>query len=184
MLTAILRFLSDHWGGLSTMATVPGTYFLTKWKLRRDLVASADRKSLQQLLAEGPSVDRVRHFCHDLDLMDSFKSDVIDMLAEAIDRMLNDPIRRFHSKKLQGKLRVVQRSSNDFRRLIGSKTFAVQGTDRQSVMRRKYGDAEDDTVTGHTLNELAEQVWVDYVTFLEFAKKMLVMPDDRAFEIR
>ncbi len=127
-----------------------------------------------------PKLDHLKSFYKELDLKGSFRPDTFFKFNEKIESFLDNPENHFHNSELQKSLKNISKLSLEFIHLMCEKTFPTPHNDsKQSVRRIKFGDGEDDMESGEKLNDLASQVYVEYVSFLEKAKKHLVTTSER-----
>jgi hypothetical protein len=171
-------WMVEHWQGLSNLLTIPLTYIITRWKVRRVLMTDADRTAAVTFLARLPPDNEIKGFFHDLDLSGPFPTGVFDKFMTAIDSTLSNPILSFHNNGLRKDLTAVQACCARLRTLIGSQTFptplAASEVPMQTVRRSKFGDAQDDWETAEKLNDLATDVYRAHLRFLTHAKKALI----------
>ena len=184
-ISGLLKWVNDHrqriGESIASVMVATGSYYFGRWKSRKDLRESADRKAVRALVDQLPPFNDIRRFFKEKALTDSFKTGTMDSFLDAVERTLGNPLATFHSKSLRRKLEKVGARGRVLRTLVARETFPVPQRaeqDEQTIRRVKYGDSIDDMETGEKLNALASEVFVAYDEFLRHAKSVIISLDD------
>ncbi|MCB0419466.1 MAG: hypothetical protein KDD61_00610 [Bdellovibrionales bacterium] len=168
------EFIFAHIEKILALAGSISGFFIGKYSERQKLKNSSDVKTFDALTQKMPEFSRIKLFFNEMDLKNSFKTDVLGVAHDVLRDFCQDRTKNFHNKNVNSKMIDAWNAIRELSEEVGSRT-SPDPNGWQTISREKYGHGVDDFESGEILNDMANAFFYKYEEFLAEAKKELLI---------